>query len=276
MIKSKKTVAIIAMVVMVLGLVAGCSSKTETAVPKVENVEITIAGSTSVQPISELLAENFMQNNPNIKVNVQGGGSGAGIKAAQTNAADVGASSRDLKTEEKGLVETVICKDGIAIVVNPQNPVKNLSLEQIRKIFTYEITNWSQVGGDDQEITVVTREEGSGTRGAFEELVMDEQPISDKAIVQNSTGAVRTTAAGDPNAIGFISLASMDETVKAVTVEGVQASVANIQNGTYKIQRPFLYLTTEEPSGAIKTYFDFVMSAEGQSLIESEGLISAK
>jgi len=238
--------------------------------------EITIAGSTSVQPISEALAEAFMSKNSNIRVNVQGGGSSAGIKAAQEGTADIGSSSRELKSEEKGLTETVICKDGIAVVVNKNNTVKDLSTEQIKKIYTDEITNWKELGGADQKINAITREAGSGTRGAFEELVMAKQSIIDKAIVQNSTGAVRTAVSADTNAIGYISLASLDETVKAVTVEGVQVSAENILNGSYKIQRPFLYLTKEAPTGAVKTFIDFIMSDEGQRIIEEEGLVLVK
>jgi phosphate transport system substrate-binding protein len=149
-----------------------------------------------------------------------------------------------------------------------------LSVEQIKKIYSGAVTNWKEVGGADRKITVVTREAGSGTRGAFEEIVMNKEKITDSAIVQNSTGAVRTVVVGDPNAIGFISLASLDDSVKAVSVEGVQVSTDNILNGSYKIQRPFLYLTKEAPAGAVKTFIDFVLSAEGQSIIKQEGLVS--
>ncbi|UWG98599.1 phosphate ABC transporter substrate-binding protein [Dehalobacter sp. DCM] len=270
------------LLVGVLALTFSACGKTDTnqtsnQPAQTESGEITIAGSTSVQPISEALAEAFMVKYPNIKVSVQGGGSSAGIKAAQEATADIGASSRELKSEENGLTETVICKDGIAIAVNSANAVKDLSIEQIMKIYSGAITNWKDVGGADQTINVVTREDGSGTRGAFEELVMGkDNPISDKALVQNSTGAVKASVASDPNAIGYISLASLDETVKAVTVEGVQVSADNIVNGTYKISRPFLYLTKEAPAGAVKTYMDYVMSAEGQSIIEKEGLVLVK
>jgi len=281
--KIKKLLTIALAGTLVLSLV-GCgnnssqqSGNQQTPAPAAQNEEITIAGSTSVQPISEAVAEAFMSKNPNIKVNVQGGGSGAGIKAAQEGTADIGSSSRELTNEEKGLTETVICKDGVAIVVNTKNTVKDLTIEQIMKIYKGDTTSWKQVGGSDQKINVVTREAGSGTRGAFEELVMGKNnKISDKAIVQNSTGAVRTAVAGDPNAIGFISMASLDDTVKAVTVEGVQVSAENILNGTYKISRPFLYLTKEAPAGAVKTFIDYVMSAEGQSIIEKEGLVLVK
>jgi phosphate transport system substrate-binding protein len=258
--------------------IAGCGngSTSDTNTPPAESAEIIIAGSTAVQPISEAIAEVFMSKNPNIRVNTQGGGSSAGIKAAREGTANIGSSSRDLRSEESGLTETVICKDGIAISVNKENVVNDLSVEQIKEIFSGEVTNWKEVGGTDRNITLVTREAGSGTRGAFEQIVMGKEKISDRAIVQNSTGAVRTIVAGDPNAIGYISLAILDETVKAVTVEGVQVSIDNIINGSYKIQRPFLYLTREAPVGAAKTFIDFVLSDEGQNIIEQEGLVSVK
>ncbi len=255
---------------------AGCGNNSDMNMPSGESAEIIIAGSTSVQPISEAIAEVFMRKNPNIRVNTQGGGSSAGIKAAQQGTANIGSSSRDLKSEESGLTETVICKDGIVIAVNKLNVVNDLSVEQIKKIYSGEVTNWKEVGGADQKITVVAREAGSGTRGAYEDIVMGKERISDRAIIQNSTGAVRTIVAGDPNGIGFISLAILDETVKAVTVEGVQASNENIVKGSYKLQRSFLYLTKEAPSGAVKTFIDFVLSDEGQSIIVQEGLVSVK
>jgi phosphate transport system substrate-binding protein len=259
-------------------MVIGCGSN-EVA-PKVEEPKpttINISGSTSVQPFSEILSQNYMAKNPGVKIFVQGGGSSAGIKAAQEGASDIGASSRDLKTEEKNLVETVIAKDGIAVVVHPTNKVTNLTTAQIKDIYAGTITNWKEVGGLDQAIDVVTREEGSGTRGAFEELVMGKDAkIKTGAIVQNSTGAVRTTVAGDPKGIGFVSLASLNDSVKAVTVEGVAGNSGNVLNGTYKLSRPFIFLTKAEPTGEVKKFIDYILTAEGQALLEKEGLIKVK
>lgn len=274
-------VTIIAISVLMLTFIAGCGGNkpAEQSTPQTSTpVKVTVAGSTSVQPFSEILAEKFMSQNPNIKIEVQGGGSGAGIKAAQDGAAEIGSSSRDLKPEEKPtLKEFVIAKDGIAIVVHPSNTIADLKLDDVKKIFAGQVTNYKQVGGPDQEISLITREEGSGTRGALEELVMGkDNPISPKAIVQNSTGAVRTAVASDPKAIGFVSAASVNQEVKAVKVDGVDPSTANIGNGTYKISRPFLYLTKAEPTGAVKTYIDFVLSKEGQDLLEKEGLVRVK
>ncbi|UNC93321.1 phosphate ABC transporter substrate-binding protein [Candidatus Contubernalis alkaliaceticus] len=238
---------------------------------------ITIAGSTSVQPISEVLAEEFMDLYPDVRINVQGGGSSAGVKAADEGAADIGASSRDLKDEEKHLNEIVIAKDGIAVVVHPSNNVDTLSMEQVRDIFAGSISNWSEVGGENVDIIAVTREEGSGTRGAFEEIVMgSDNPISSKAIVQSSTGAISTTVAGDPNAIGYISLAALNNDVKTVKVDGIEVTKENILSGSYKVARPFLYLTKGEPEGLVKAFIDFILSAEGQELCNEEGLVAVK
>lgn len=230
---------------------------------------IKIAGSTSMQPLSEELADAFMKKNPNVSVMVSGGGSSAGIKAAQNGTADIGASSRELTPEEKrGLTETVIARDGIAIIVNSKNSVSELTLEQIRKIFAGEITNWKDVGGKDAPIHVFTREEGSGTRGAFEEIVMGkDKKITGKAGVQNSTGAIRTAVEQDENAIGYISLGSVNEKVKAVAVDGVKPNEETVLNGAYKISRPFIYLTKGAPAGVVKAYIDFVLSPEGQKIV---------
>jgi phosphate transport system substrate-binding protein len=268
--------------ILLLSLIAGCSSQQpQNAAPQQQPAaapeKVTIAGSTSVQPFSEILAQKFMEKNANIKIEVQGGGSGAGIQAAQTGAAQLGSSSRELTDQEKAtLKEFVIANDGIAIIVHPTNTLADLKLDDIKKIFSGQVTNFKQVGGPDREISLITREAGSGTRSALEELVMGkETKISEKAIVQNSTGAVRTAVASDPKAVGYISYASVDSTVKATKVEGVEGSAATIDNGTYKISRPFLYMTKEAPTGAVKAYLDYVLSKDGQDLLEKEGLVRA-
>lgn len=256
----------------------GCRGTGDAQKSELQKVTtINISGSTSVQPISEVLAQAYMDKNQAVKIFVQGGGSSAGIKAVQEGAADIGCSSRDLKPEEKNLVETVIAKDGIAIVINPANKVQNLTLAQIKGIYDGTIVNWKEVGGDDQAIDVVTREEGSGTRGAFEELVMGkETKIKASAIVQNSTGAIRTTVAGNPKAVGYVSLTSLNESVKEVTVDGIAPSAATVLDGSYQISRPFLYLTKSQPTGEVKMFIDFILSPEGQTLIEKEGLVKLK
>lgn len=282
--RGKKLISLVvlSMLLFTTLVLGGCGKKQqeEKAAEEGEKLTgtITIAGSTSVQPFSEVLAEKFMQDNPGVQINVQGGGSSQGITAAATGAADIGSSSRELKEEEKGqgLVETVIAYDGIAIIVNPANKIDNLTKEQIKNIYLGNITNWKEVGGDDAPITVVCREAGSGTRGAFEEIVMEKQDISNKVIIQNSTGAVASAVAGDKNAIGFVSLHALDDKVKAVKVDGVEANAENVKNGSYKISRPFIYLTKGEPTGVVKAFIDFVLSAEGQKIMQDEGAVPLK
>ncbi|HNX29255.1 MAG TPA: phosphate ABC transporter substrate-binding protein [Syntrophomonadaceae bacterium] len=281
--KREKTFSLIllgALLLMSLAIIGCGGSEKQDADSQGESSElsgsITIAGSTSVQPFSDVLAEEFMVKYPGTQVNVQGGGSSQGITAVVSGTADIGAVSRELKDEEKAenLKEYNLALDGIAIAVNPANQVSDLTLEQLKNIYLGNITNWSEVGGSDAVITLVNREEGSGTRGAFEELVMGEDAIADYAIVQNSTGAVKTIIETDKNAIGYISLAVADEKVKSLKIEGVEASADNVISGQYKISRPFIYITTEEPTGLVKAYLDFVLSDEGQAIVVEEGAIS--
>ncbi|TCL66582.1 phosphate transport system substrate-binding protein [Hydrogenispora ethanolica] len=232
---------------------------------------INMVGSTSVQPLAEELAQAFMAKNKGVKIFVQGGGSGAGIKAAMTNSAEIGNSSRELNPDETGIHETVIAKDGIAIVVHKSNPVSNMSTDQLKKIYAGEYTNWKQVGGPDENIVVVNREAGSGTRGAFEEIVLGKTPNTSKCLVQASTGAVQQSVSITKEAIGYISLGSLDtKAVKALKIDGVEATEKNVLAKTYKIQRPFLMLTKNAPAGLVKTFLDWVLSPEGQKIVAKE------
>lgn len=278
--------------VLILGIImlSGCGSNGETTEEKEtdENIlsgKIVIAGSTSVQPLSEELAAEFMEKYPEVDIEVQGGGSSVGVKSAADKIADIGASSRGIKESEKsiGLKEYVIAKDGIAVVVNPSNEVEDLTLDQIKKIFTGTISNWKEIGGNDQAITVVSREEGSGTRGAFVEITKVQEKNTEgkkvdkttvNALVQPSTGAVKQTVMNTPNAIGYISMGAKDDTVKAVKVEGVDATEENTKAGNYKIARPFLYLTSGEEAEIVKAYIEFVLN-EGQEIVKEE-FISVK
>lgn len=240
---------------------------------------VTVAGSTSVQPFVEKWAESFAARGgkaASAQINVQGGGSTAGVKAAQTGAAQIGTVSRELKSEEKGLHEIVVARDGIAVIVNPQNPAGDLSLDQIRALFSGATKSWKDLGGADKPVTIITREEGSGTRGAFEELVMKKERIATSALVQDSTGAVRQMVHDDPSAIGYISLGQVTDQVKAVKLGGVDATEANVLAGKYPLVRPFLFVTKGAPEGGVKEFVDFVLSPEGQELVRKEGLIPAK
>ncbi len=234
---------------------------------------LTIAGSTSVQPFAEKLAEVYMKQFHGLLINVQGGGSSAGIMAVQQGAAQIGASSRELHGEEKKLHESVIAWDGIAVIVHPDCPLDNISLTTLREIFTGKIRDWAALGLKSHGMHVITREEGSGTRTAFEELVMDKQEITPTALVQDSNGAVREIVAHDPHAIGYISCGLVDAQVKALAIDGVHPTAANIKKNRYKLTRRFLFVTDRQPTGLAQQFCSFVLSPQGQALLEKEGLI---
>jgi phosphate transport system substrate-binding protein len=272
---------VLGLLLVTAGLTGGCSRQeitSEKTDDKKLSGTITVAGSTSVQPFSEVLAQEFIKNHPGVKIDVQGGGSSQGIQAVTGGAADIGASSRELKPDEKasGLVETTIALDGIAVIVHPSNQINEITLNDLKDVYLGKIANWKELGGIDSPITVVCREAGSGTRGAFEELVMNKEDISNQVIIQNSTGAVKTTVTGDEKAIGFVSMAAINQDVKTLKIDGIEASIANVKNGNYKISRPFLYLTKGQPQGFTKAFIDYVLSDEGQALMQEEGAISVK
>ncbi len=230
---------------------------------------IKLAGSTSVTPLMEKLAAKYMAAHPNISVNINGTGSSDGIKAANEGTSELGMSSRDLKTAEKGygLTELTIAVDGIAAIVHPSNPVSDLSLDQIQKIYTGVITNWKEVGGNDAAIAVVSREPGSGTRGAFEEIVKFQDKLVLGATEFDGTGGVKAELSKNADAIGYISLGSVDGSVKPLKVGGVDASTANVVNGGFKIARPFLVLyRAEKLSAEAAAFLDWIMTAEGQTI----------
>jgi phosphate transport system substrate-binding protein len=234
---------------------------------------VTLAGSTSIMPFTEKLAEHFMVDHPEFVINVQGGGSTAGIQACLNKTIDIGMSSRELKQEETILNEILICHDGISVVVHPRNPVSALTLEQIRGIFSGHIRNWKELGWIDRKIDAVTREEGSGTRGSFEELVMKNEEIYDGIMVQDSNGSVKEVVATDPYAIGYISLGLVDNRVRALSIDGIYASVENIKTKKYKIVRPFLFLTYGDINDNVIIFINFVISKDGQNILKKEGLI---
>jgi phosphate transport system substrate-binding protein len=234
---------------------------------------ITIAGSTSVMPFTEKLAEYFMLDHPDYVIDVQSGGSTAGVQACVNRTVDIGMSSRHLKEDEKALTDITICNDGIAIVVHPENTLNNLTIDQIRDIFNGHIKNWKDLGWIDREIDAVSREEGSGTRSSFEELIMNKIEIDDGIMVQDSNGSVKEVVATDPYAIGYVSLGLVDERVKGLSVDGASPTIENIKNGRYMIVRPFLFLTNGDPGEKPQLFIDFVLSKEGQTILKKEGLI---
>ncbi len=237
---------------------------------------LSLVGSTSVQPFAEVLAEEYEAKHPEHKVEVQGGGSTAGLVAAANGLADVGTCSRELTAEEaKQFTPVVIARDGLAVIVHPSNPVKGLTKEQIRKVFAGRIRNWKEVGGRDLAIWPITREEGSGTRESFMHLVMGKETISRRALVQESNGSVRELVRSDPSAIGYISLGLVSE-VKALDIDGVTPSAKAVVEGRYTLARPFLFVVKGAPTPDAQAFIDFVLSAEGQKVLETEGLVGVK
>ncbi len=248
----------------------GCRGKSDSL------SHVCVAGSTSVQPFAEKLAEIYMHQHPQVRIDVQGGGSSAGIYAATEGAAELGASSRELVGEEKALQDIPIAYDGIAIVVHPTNPLTNIHLEEIRQIFGGQLTDWRGLGLRPHPIDIITREEGSGTREAFEHLVMAKEEITPAALVQDSNGSVREIVAGDPYAIGYISAGLVNEEVKALAIDGVLPTRENIKEQKYRLVRRFHLVSKQPPTGACKAFVDFVLSPQGQHLLEAEGLVGMK
>jgi phosphate transport system substrate-binding protein len=249
-----------------LGIISGCARGSAER-------GLVVAGSTSIQPFADHWAEVYTRKNPGRAVNVQGGGSSAGIQAARVGAADIGMSSRELRPEEKSLLEVIVAWDGLAIIVHPHNPVEGLTLEQAKNVFSGDISSWDALGGYRHPITVVTREEGSGTRGAFQEMVMKKTRITRAAIVQDSNGAVREIVANDPQSIGYISLGLVNDKVKAVRFEGVAANFENIEQKKYPLVRPFLFVTDGPPKPAARDFIEFVLSRPTQEMVRHDGLI---
>ena len=244
-----------------------------------ESKTLSLAGSTTVEPIASKAAEVYMEKHPDVKVTVQGGGSGTGIKMVGEGTVDIGNASRKIKDKEKDLypdlVGTIIAYDGIAIVVHPSNPVENLTKQQLQDIYAGKITNWKEIGGEDREIVVVTRAEGSGTRDTFIELVMNKGKVEEtsRALQKPSNGAVKATVAGNESAIGYIGLGYVDDTVKPVKINNILPSSETVKNGTYPISRALYMYTKGEPSGVTKEFIDFVLSKEGQNIVEEVGFI---
>ena len=241
---------------------------------------ISMVGSTSMEKLANALSEAFMEEYPDVTVTAEFVGSGAGIEAVTNGTADIGNSSRSLKDEEKaaGVVENIVAIDGIAVCVDPANEVADLTKEQLTNIYNGTITNWKEVGGADEPIIVIGREAGSGTRGAFEELV-DLQDACKYANELDSTGAVIAKVASTPGAIGYASLDALDDSVKALSLEGVEATAENIKAGNYFLSRPFVMATKgeiSEQNDLVHAWFDFVLGDDGQQVASEVGLITVK
>ena len=249
-----------------------------SAAPTVLSGTVSTDGSTSMEKVIGALSEAFMEANSKVTVTYNPTGSGTGIQAVQEGRCDIGLSSRALKDEEKasGLQETVLAYDGIAMIVNPANPVEDLTLEQIADIYTGKITNWSELGGSDSEIVLIGREAGSGTRSGFEEIV-EVKDLCQYRQELSSTGDVIATVAQNPGAIGYASLASVKDTVKAVKVGGVTPSEETVKDGTYAIQRPFVLVTKEGVtlSETAQAFFNYAVSKDANAVVIAAGVVPA-
>jgi len=277
--KFKKLIATFLAGVMLVGALTACGGSADNAEGGNANLSgtINLNGSTSMEKLALALKEGFMTANPGVTVNVEFTGSGTGIQAATDGTADIGNSSRALKEEElaNGLVENVVAIDGIAVIVNKGVASTDVTAEQLAQIYKGEIKNWSEVGGKDEPIVVVGRESGSGTRGAFEEL-LEVEDLCDYAQEIDSTGGVLSTVANTAGAIGYVSLDVIDDTVTVMAIDGVKASEENIVMGDYMLSRPFVMATkgnVSEQSELVQAFFAYIDSEEGQSIINQVGLI---
>ena len=266
----KKIITILCAAVMALSLFAGCGQKADDNNTAAAGGTVATDGSTSMEKVIGALGESFMEANSGTTFTYNPTGSGSGIQAVSEGRCDIGLSSRALKDDEKasGLKETTLALDGIAIIVNPQNPVKDLTLEQIAKIYTGEITNWKDVGGNDAEIVLIGREAGF-------ESITDTKDACQYRQELTSTGDVITTVSQNPNAIGYASLAAIKDSVKALTVNGVAPTEATVKDGTYLVQRPFVLVTKEGValSETAQKFFDFATSADAASIISAAGAV---
>ena len=267
----KKIMTMVLALVLALGVMSACSADKLSG-------SVATDGSTSMEKVIGVLGESFMETNPDVSFTYNPTGSGSGITAVSEKRCDIGLSSRALKDEEKnsGLTETVLAYDGIAIIVNPENAISDLSVEDIAKIYTGEITNWKDLGGADAEIVVIGREAGSGTRDGFESIT----GTSEKCVYRQeltSTGDVITTVSQNPDAIGYASLSAVKDTVKALTVGGVAPTEDTVKDGSYVVQRPFVLVTRtdEKLNDAAQAFFDYATSADAVELIAKAGAVSA-
>ena len=274
--KSIKLLCSALLVSMVGVSLFGCGSSAEEG----GSTTISVSGSTSVGPLMEKIAEKYEESNSNVSIEINQVGSSAGIKDAINGVSELGMSSRELKDDEKTEVKgTTIAYDGIAIITNKNNPIKNITLEQIKEIYTGKITNWKDIeGGKDAPIVVVSREEGSGTRDAFQEIIgYKSEELIGEAMISNANGAVKETVAGNENAIGFVSFEYLDDKINIVNVEGVIPEADNVKSGEYKISRPFLVVTKDgNLSEDGQKLIDYILSEEGQNIVKENKLITVK
>jgi len=267
---SGNSIVFFILLVLITAVMLGCINAERKEI-------LRIAGSTTLQPIISAAAEEYMKKHPDVLIYVQGGGSGTGIKMVSEGSVDIGMSSREIKEKEykktPELKKYEIALDGIAIVVNPDNPLDNLTKEQVRAIFSGKIRNFKDVGGDEREIVVVVRESGSGTRATFDELVMNGEEVTDNALQKPSNGAVKATIATNKNAIGYIGVGYVDESVKALRINDVEPTRENVRDGRYPISRKLYLITKGDADGIAKDFIEFMLSEEGQRIVEENGFV---
>lgn len=265
-------------------LFAGCTGSggdTTQTTPTSGTGSISVTGSTTVLPIAQKAAEAYMDNNQQADIQVSGGGSSVGVQAVGEGTADIGMASRELKDSEKekypDLVQHVVARDGIAVFVNPSNTVETITPAQVKAIYRGNITNWNELGGPDLEIVVVGRDSASGTREFFQDAVMNKEDFVSTQLEKNSNGAVQQTIAQTPGAIGYVGLGYVDDTVKALKIDvdgtAVEPTVANVLNNAYPLSRSLNMFTKGEATGLAKDYIDFILSPEGQKIVEEEGFV---
>lgn len=275
---SFKKVKIGLLMLSIFTILSACTTSSDDT-QKSGSSTVSISGSTSVGPLAEKLAHKYTEEvDTNIEINQIG--SSAGITNATSGVSEIGMSSRDLKEEEiaNGLNEVVIAYDGIVVVTHPTNKVKDLTMEQVRQIFTGEVTNWSELGGDDMEIVVVSREDGSGSRDAFQEIVdYSSGKLIRNAIIASGNGNIKTTVANNKHAVGFISFEYIDETISTIDINGVEATAENVLQEKYSLSRPFLFVYKEgQLTDAGQRFIDFILSEEGQLIAAEAGAIPVK
>lgn len=275
----RKTVIGLLVLFIVTVLSACNNSNNEKELENESSNRISISGSTSVGPLAEKIADKYMNKN-DVKVEINQIGSSAGITNAISGVSEIGMSSRDLKEEEKakGLTETIIAYDGIVVVTHPTNKVKNLTMEQVKQIFTGEVSNWKELGGEDMEIVVVSREDGSGSRDAFQEIVgYTSGELVRSAIIASGNGNIKTTVATNKHAVGFISFEYIDSSISTININGVKATAENVLQQKYSLSRPFLFVHKEDnltPAG--QQFIDYILSPEGQAIVAETGAIPVK
>ncbi len=275
----KTTIGLLVLSLAAMLSACGMSDESKEGSSSNNKYTLSISGSTSVGPLTEKLADKYEEKNE-INIEVNQIGSSAGITNATNGVSEIGMSSRDLKEEEKknGLKESIIAYDGIVVVTHPSNKVKNLTMEQVKEIFTGKVTNWKELGGDDMEIVVVSREDGSGSRDAFQEIVdYTSGELVRTAIVASGNGNIKTTVATNKHAVGFISFEYIDDSISTVDINGVEATAENVLQQKYSLSRPFLFVYKEEYlNDEGQKFIDYILSPEGQAIVSETGVIPLK